>query len=82
MSKINLECIFCENEANYDFLCKHHLCKNCYKIDRICVICNVHVEIKEINHNNVYPFAIYPEYHQPSGFVNINNIFRSNNISF
>ncbi len=34
------ECIFCEEKANYIYSCLHHLCKNCYRIEKFCAICN------------------------------------------
>lgn len=54
INNINLECILCENKADYDFQCEHHLCKNCYKIDNFCPICNTKdIKINEIKFPNI-----------------------------
>ena len=54
MSNINkFECILCQNIAEYDFSCLHHLCKTCYKIENFCMICNTkNIQIKHIEQVN------------------------------
>ena len=82
MSNINkFECILCQNIAEYDFSCHHHLCKTCYKIENFCIICNTkNIEIKQIKQNSIYCYDIYPELHQPSGYVNLSRLSQQYNI--
>ena len=65
-----LECIICDNRANYEFQCQHHLCKNCYKVDNFCLICDINVKITPI----IYPTYTHPTYTHTTYVTNITNI--------
>ena len=52
INKINLECIFCEKKADYEFSCQHNLCEKCYKVANFCMICNTKdIKIRDIKIN-------------------------------
>jgi hypothetical protein len=73
---ITLECIICFNKANFDFHCKHHLCKNCYKVEKFCLICNSNVKITPIFHPNYTSHTSHTYVTNISPFVLSYNVLR------